>query len=678
MTAAEANNYSFHTAVSDSGRYVAFSSLASNLVTGDTNDASDVFLRDQHDQTTVRVSVSSSGTQGNGWSGQMELSISDNGRYVGFLSSASNLVPGDTNGQQDVFVHDVQTGETTRASVSSAGEEANDETAAVDISPGGSYVAFQSSASNLDPLDLNGIDDVFVHDVATGETEIVSVNSLGLQGAPGPGGKNDSPSISSNGRYVAFVSDSVLVPGDVNQDWDIYVRDRQEGTTTRVSLTSSGLPTSYESPSDAPSISDDGRFVAFNSKDNFGDAMDEDGGEDDIFLRDREAGTTERISVTQYGALANGPSTGASVSDDGRFVAFTTSSTNLGPATRAEHVAVFDRSTRKTHIASTCGNAASIRASLSGSGSHVAFDSEASDLVSGDANGQPDIFLRNLGAAITDCPSVSYVAFGDSITTGFSVGTCIESNTTQRNGCGGHRPATPYAELVADGLGSPYSTEFERVGVWGARVKRAAEAYEDGPDIPNEGTWTPQLRVVDEATDLVTGALGVNDVEFSDFGHWLDHCLEVGGCESHMLEHLALMDPYLDTLYERLVSAETRGADVLVTLYYNPYEEMDGCEITYSIADSITYFLDRELNNRATDAGLGVVDLRPVFDGHGAGSSDPYVFGTTCKDADALSLLPQWVEDPSLTQFAVAVAYDPHPNAKGSEAIADSILEVMG
>lgn len=678
-TASEANSYSFWTAVSDSGRYIAFASMASNLVAGDTNNASDVFLRDQHEQTTVRVSISSSGDQANNSSGQMELAISDDGRFIAFLSGASNLVPGDTNGQQDVFVHDMETGDTTRANVTSLGEQADDESAAVDLSPGGRFVVFESEATNLVPGDTNDADDVFLHDLETGETEMVSVDSEGLQGEP-VDGLTDRPSVSSNGRYVAFVSDSVLVPEDTNETSDVYVRDRQAGLTTRVSVTTSGQQTTWGG--DEPAISDNGRFVAFASYDTFGDSSDQEGddADSDIFAHDRLTGTTERVSVSQdpLAPDANGPSYGASISDDGRFIAFTTSATNLAPATNNEHVAVFDRVTKRTVIPSACGNARSFSASLSGSGTHVAFDSESSDLVSDDTNGTVDLFLRNLNIPITECPGLSYVAFGDSLTTGYSVGTCAEAYTTRKNGCAGARPATPYPQLVADGLGWPYSQAFERVGVWGARLERAVAAYENGPDVSTEGPWTPQLQVVDEATDVVTGALGINDLEFSDVLHWFGHCVEVLGCESHMLEHLASMDADLDKLFDILGDAEARNAHVLVTLYYNPYEDMEGCDITYSIAETITYFLDRELRNRADAVGVESIDLRPVFRGHGAGSADPYVFGLTCKDTDALALLPQWVQDSSFTEKAVAVAYDPHPNIKGSEAIADMILEAVG
>jgi Tol biopolymer transport system component len=158
----QANKLGFGAAISADGRYVAFSSEASNLVPGDTNGTSDVFVRDLGTGATSRVSVSGAGDEANNES--FGAAISADGQHVAFLSEASNLVSGDTNAKFDVFVRDLGTGSTSRVSVSTAGEQANDHSYDLAISADGRYVAFSSEASNLVPGDTNGTSDVFVRD----------------------------------------------------------------------------------------------------------------------------------------------------------------------------------------------------------------------------------------------------------------------------------------------------------------------------------------------------------------------------------------------------------------------------------------------------------------------------------------------------------------------------------
>ena len=257
-SATQGNDHSHAPRISADGRYVAFSSMASNLVTGDTNGDTDVFVHDRSTGDTTRVSVDSSATQGNDHS--HEPSISADGRYVAFSSMASNLVTGDTNGATDIFVHDRTTGTTTRVSVDSSATQGNDHSYEPSISADGRYVAFWSDASNLVTGDTNGLKDVFVHDRSTGTTTRVSVDSGGNQG----NNYSCAPSISSDGRYVAFYSiASNLVTGDTNGDVDVFVHNRSTDTTTRVFLDSSGTQSNGHSYS--PSISADGRYVAFYS-----------------------------------------------------------------------------------------------------------------------------------------------------------------------------------------------------------------------------------------------------------------------------------------------------------------------------------------------------------------------------------------------------------------------------
>ena len=186
----------------------------------------------------TRVSVDSAGVQGDGPSLQSNISadsLSADGRFVAFESDATNLVAGDSNGFTDVFVHDRQTGATTRISVSSAGVQGDLPSYKPKISDDGRFVSFNSIASNLVAGDTNGTSDSFVHDRQTGTTTRVSVDSAGVQG-----NRNSlETAISGDGRFVAFNSEATnLVTGDTNAQFDVFVHDRQTSTTTRVSVDS--------------------------------------------------------------------------------------------------------------------------------------------------------------------------------------------------------------------------------------------------------------------------------------------------------------------------------------------------------------------------------------------------------------------------------------------------------
>src|SRR5947207_7980736 len=237
----EGNNASLGSALSADGRFVAFDSSATDLVAADTNGVSDVFVHDRQTGTTERVSVASDGAQGNGSSGLVTFAfppaLSADGRFVAFVSFATNLVASDTNGATDVFVHDRQTGTTERVSVASDGTEGNAASAGATLSADGRFVAFHSAATDLVAGDTNGTTDVFVHDRQTGITERVSVASDGTEGNKA----SSYPALSADGRFVAFDSDATnLVAGDTNGTTDVFVHDRQTGTTERVSVPSGG------------------------------------------------------------------------------------------------------------------------------------------------------------------------------------------------------------------------------------------------------------------------------------------------------------------------------------------------------------------------------------------------------------------------------------------------------
>jgi Tol biopolymer transport system component len=300
--------------ISSDGRYVAFTSNASNVVEGDTdtNNAYDVFVHDRTTATTERVSVgldvSGSGTDADG--GSDDASISSNGDYVVFRSSASNLVENDFNGEADIFVRDLQSSTTQLVSIDSSGNQANDFSAWPSISSDGRYVAFLSYASNLVGGDTNGIGDVFVHDRQTGTTERASVDSSGTQAIHPFGWPPSGPSISAEGRYVAFNSSAPnLVGGDTNGLSDTFVHDRQTGTTQQVSVSSSGMSQASGNSLNSPSISAEGRFAAFYS--NASDLVAGDtNGFVDVFLHERGtiqpgdpiAPTTTASATTSSGA----------------------------------------------------------------------------------------------------------------------------------------------------------------------------------------------------------------------------------------------------------------------------------------------------------------------------------------------------------------------------------------
>lgn len=215
------NGYSGSPSISADGRYVAFTSRASNLVPNDTNFNTDAFVFDRQTGTLTRVSTAADGTQHNGE--HCAVSISANGRYVALASDATNLVPGDTNGIIDVFVKDLQTGNIERVSTASDGTQSSGPNlnAGGALSADGRYIAFVSAASNLVPGDTNDASDVFVKDRVTGVTERVSVANGGIQG----NSYSKNTAISGDGRYVAFESiASNLVPGDTNNFGDVFVR----------------------------------------------------------------------------------------------------------------------------------------------------------------------------------------------------------------------------------------------------------------------------------------------------------------------------------------------------------------------------------------------------------------------------------------------------------------------
>ncbi len=298
--------------ISADGRFVAF-----DLKVG---DMSYVFVHDRETGLMEKASVDLRGGDANGRS--YRPSLSRDGRFVTFEVSATNLVAGDTDRKADIFVHDRKTGRAEKVSVSSSGGVANGArcgSRAASISADGRFVAFMSDATNLVPGDTNHNDDIFVRDRENGVTEKVSVSSSGGEA------DNDSylPSISADGRIVAFYSYATnLVPGDTNDNCDIFVRDRETSLTEKVSVSLSGSEANdfFDHTDWSPAICADGRFVAFISRPRH-PAPGDTHGLANIFVHDRQTGKTERVGFASFSGKVEGDCS-PSISADGRFVAF--------------------------------------------------------------------------------------------------------------------------------------------------------------------------------------------------------------------------------------------------------------------------------------------------------------------------------------------------------------------
>ena len=379
--------------ISGDGKLVAFESAADNLVPNDTNVHKDIFVRDRGSQATERASVSGSGAQANGDS--TNPAISGDGRFVAFESLATNLIVGDGNGRRDIFVHDRQTGVTERVSIATDGAEANGDSFKPSINSDGRFVAFESIATNLVNGDSNGRRDIFVHDRQTGTTERISVSGTGTQ----TNKDSFNPSISGDGRFVAFESLATnLVDSDGNGRRDIFVRDRQTSTTERVSVATGGAQANGDSFN--PAINSDGGFVAFESLAT--NLVGGDGnGRKDVFVRDRQNAVTETVSVSTGGTQGNGDSSKPSINSNGRFIAFESLATNLvpGDTNKKKDIFVRDRLKSRTSRESVAGpgieaNSVSDSPSINGAGDVVAFVSLATNLVLNDTNGRRDIFVH--------------------------------------------------------------------------------------------------------------------------------------------------------------------------------------------------------------------------------------------------------------------------------------------
>ena len=385
---AQANSNSLLPAMTPDGRWIAFRSAATNLVAGDSNGKDDIFVRDRSSGITERVSIASSGAQADDWSS--EPSISADGRCVAFASSASNLAAGDFNDDWDVFVRDRWSGTTEPISVDASGAPALRPSAAPAISGDGRYVAFMTKAASLGGT---GWWSIVRKDRANGQIALVS---RALGGAPA-NQESWLPRISFDGTRVLFSSyASNLVLGDTSSLSDAFVRDIAAGTTYRASVSSAGAEANHHSY--AESLSADARFVAFESQASNlapGDAN----GLIDVFVHDLQTSTTVRASVPALGGAANQGCFAGALSADGQSVSFFSGATNLVPGqglSNSYKVYRKDLLTGGLEVLAeyvSTGGGPTRGLACSASGREVAFASIWPQL-SWDINGASDVYVR--------------------------------------------------------------------------------------------------------------------------------------------------------------------------------------------------------------------------------------------------------------------------------------------
>lgn len=378
--------------VSSDGRFVAFNSGARDLAPGGTlNLFFEVFLKDTATGATTRISTDRLGNQSNDFS--LGTAMTPDGRYVVFQSSATNLVPGGTNGAQHIFLKDTMSGETTLVSADGNGVESNDRNGEADISDDGRYIVFRSLADNLVATnDTKKNFNIYFKDMLTGAISRITNDINGVEIV----NNSDSPAISGDGRFVVLVSSHKLAAADTNQLSDVFVKDMSSGTITLVSTDSEGNQASSGFYIGS-AINLDGRYVTF-------DAVNSNllpGGGAHILLKDTLTGITTRVSTNSSGGAGGvGRVFIHSMSADGRYVVFDSAAISLVPDHLGgfEDIFIKDTVTNATALVSTdsAGNQGlrrSERPVISADGQYVAFQSFADNLVPDDTNDRSDVFL---------------------------------------------------------------------------------------------------------------------------------------------------------------------------------------------------------------------------------------------------------------------------------------------
>jgi len=437
--------------ISKDGRYVLSASTANNLTLTNNNNSAlpcrfNVFLRDRISQTTTLVSVNQNGT-GGGNGDSFPTGISTNGQFALFESSASDLVANDTNNASDIFVRDLINGTTTLVSVSTNGGNASGASRGSVMTPDGRYVAFTSAASNLVPVDTNNIADVFVRDLQAGTTTLVSVgattnaNWQPFPGAPGAC-SSESPEITPDGRYVVFYSTATNLVSGVMTTGEIYVRDLIAGNTIWASTNARAIFQSVTGSTNVVccnySISDDGQFVAFEACLNYPGDSSATG----IILRySLQTGLNDIINTNAYAPLLSFELIhDLSMSPDGRFVAYVASGST------ANAIYLWDAQTGTNTLVSVSldnvnpANGICDSPVISSNSQFVAFISTATNLVTNTLAGDCHIYVRDLQAGATQLL--------DADTNGVGVG--VDSTTVPAISADGSVVAFDSANLLPD------------------------------------------------------------------------------------------------------------------------------------------------------------------------------------------------------------------------------------
>jgi Tol biopolymer transport system component len=469
LTGPKGNGTSNLPSTSSDGRYVAFTSSATNLDPDDPGTSADVYRRDVQTGDTLLISRGTGGVS-NGNSGN--ASISGDGRYVAFQSTATNLHPDDSDATLDVYVRDTQAATTTLVSraAGAAGVKGNGASTLASIAPGGRYVAFQSTASNLEAADPDSDADVYLRDLQTDALTLVS-RATGVSGAKSDGASS-TPSVSSDGHHVAFTSTGAnLDPADTDSGPDIFVRDIQANSTSLVSRATGAGGAKGDDSSTLPSISGDGSYMAFTSTSTNLDP-DDTSATESVFVRNLVTAATILVSraTGPAGASANNSATNASLSSDGRLVAFGSSASNLDPADPDTFTDVFVRdlpndatilASRADGPAGNKGNSTSTSPEIAVDAPRIVFGSNASNLDPDDVDGVQDIFQREI--ALGALP----VAVADAVTVAHGSGaTTIDVLVNDTDADGGPRriisasdPANGTVMVAADGLSLSYQPD---------------------------------------------------------------------------------------------------------------------------------------------------------------------------------------------------------------------------
>jgi hypothetical protein len=410
--------------ISPDGRYVLFASTANNLVLTTNGTALpihgvprlNVFLRDRTNNTTTLVSVNQAGT-GGGNGDSIPTAFSSNGQFVCFESGASNLIPDDTNGVTDVFVRDLLSNTTFLVSAATNGGVGNGVCRGSVMTPDGHYVAFVSAANSLVPNDTNNIPDVFVRVLQSGVTTLVSVGARSTNSLPLS--SSESPEITPDGHYVAFYSSATNLSAGANHGGEVYVRDMVAGTTICVS-TNSHTILGASAFSYNHAISGDGLYVAFESSSNASLAMQANQRSGYVFRFNMSAGTTDIVNTNAF--VPPQPAeeiNNLAMSPDGRFIAFIGNTNGMDGTTSAIYRWDAQSGTTLLVSADLSGNSPSNSICdsprIDPSGRYVTFLSGAPNLVTNLLTGDYHLYLRDTVGSVTKLLDVDTNAIGSSV-----------------------------------------------------------------------------------------------------------------------------------------------------------------------------------------------------------------------------------------------------------------------